>query len=146
MAKAVIQRVSSSYVKTGGAITGEIGRGLNILLGIGKEDTPAALDALADKILNLRIFEDGGGKMNLSALDIKAELLVVSQFTLYGDCRKGRRPGFDMAAGPEKARELYDYFVGKIRESGLKTETGVFGAHMEVSIVNDGPVTFILEF
>jgi len=146
MAKAVIQRVSSSSVRANGALTGEIGNGLNILLGIGKNDTPTVLDALADKIINLRIFEDAGGKMNLSALEIKAELLVVSQFTLYGDCRKGRRPGFDMAAAPEKAKELYDRFVKKLRSSSLKTETGVFGADMAVSIENDGPVTFILEF
>ena len=102
-------------------------------------------DRLATKMLQLRMFSDDAGKMNLSAADVQAELLLVSQFTLYGDCRKGRRPSFDGAAPPAAARDLYDYFVAKVKESGLNTQTGVFQAHMEVELVNDGPVTFLLE-
>jgi D-tyrosyl-tRNA(Tyr) deacylase len=116
-----------------------------VLIGIAAADTTRAADYLADKLVNLRIFEDPNGKMNLSALDLRAELLLVSQFTLYGDCRKGRRPSFDAAAPPAAARELYEYAVEKIREKGLVTRTGVFQAHMEVELINDGPVTLLLD-
>lgn len=116
-----------------------------MLIGIAATDTPSEADYLADKLVHLRIFADGAGRMNLSAIDVSASILLVSQFTLYGDCRKGRRPGFDAAAPPDKARELYEYVVAKVRAKGLVTETGVFRAHMEVELVNDGPVTFLLE-
>ena len=119
--------------------------GLLVLVGISGTDGTAEADYLADKLVNLRIFPDSEGRMNLSALDIKASLLLVSQFTLYGDCRKGRRPSFDAAAPASKARELYDYIVGKVREKGLVTESGVFQAHMEVELINDGPVTLLME-
>jgi D-tyrosyl-tRNA(Tyr) deacylase len=128
-----------------GATTGEIGMGLLVLLGVTKNDTQANADYLVDKIANLRIFSDDAGKMNRSLVDVGGSLLVVSQFTLYGDCRKGRRPGFDLAAPPEQARDLYEYFVEKAKLSGIPVETGVFQAHMEVSLINDGPVTFMLE-
>jgi D-tyrosyl-tRNA(Tyr) deacylase len=128
-----------------GAITGQIQEGLLVLLGVAKTDSAADADFLVDKTVNLRIFADAAGKMNLSLLDRGASLLVVSQFTLYGDCRKGRRPGFDAAAGAEQARDLYEYFVAQARQRGVNTETGLFQAHMEVSLTNDGPVTFLLE-
>ncbi len=126
-------------------IEGQIESGIVALIGIGARDTTKDADYLSDKLVHLRIFSDETGKMNLSARDINAALLLVSQFTLYGDCRKGRRPGFDAAAPPERARELYEYFVGKVRQTGLPVQTGVFQAHMEVELVNDGPVTFLLE-
>jgi D-tyrosyl-tRNA(Tyr) deacylase len=116
-----------------------------VLVGIAAADTPAQADYLADKLVHLRIFADSEGRMNRSAVDVGASILLVSQFTLYGDCRKGRRPGFDAAAPPARAKELYEYVVKKVREKGLVTETGVFQAHMEVELVNDGPVTFLLE-
>lgn len=128
-----------------GSVVGEIGAGLLILLGVAQPDTVADAAFLADKALNLRIFPDGGGKMNRSLLDIQGSMLVVSQFTLYGDCRKGRRPGFEAAAPAEQARALYQSFVEIARRSGLRVETGVFQAHMEVALVNDGPVTLLLE-
>jgi D-tyrosyl-tRNA(Tyr) deacylase len=124
---------------------GAIGTGLVVLIGISNTDGKAEADYLTDKLVNLRIFPDSESRMNLSALDVKAALLLVSQFTLYGDCQKGRRPNFDAAAPADKARSLYDYLVGKIREKGLITQTGVFQAHMEVELVNDGPVTLLLE-
>lgn len=124
---------------------GSIGAGMLVLLGVAATDTEKDADYLADKLTHLRIFSDDAGKMNRSALDAQAAFLVVSQFTLYGDCRKGRRPGFDAAAPPEQARELYLYFTRKIRESGLETQMGVFQAHMEVELTNDGPVTFLVE-
>jgi D-tyrosyl-tRNA(Tyr) deacylase len=124
---------------------GRIGPGIVALIGIATADTTKDADYLADKLIHLRIFSDADGKMNLSAMDTGAGLLLISQFTLYGDCRKGRRPGFDAAAPPERARELYDYFVDKVRQSGLVTQTGIFQAHMEVELVNDGPVTLLLE-
>jgi D-tyrosyl-tRNA(Tyr) deacylase len=116
-----------------------------VLIGISASDTRKEADYLADKLVNLRIFADEAGKMNLSALDSRLELLLVSQFTLYGDCRKGRRPSFDAAAPPAAARELYDYVVEKVKEKGLVVRTGVFQAHMEVELINDGPVTLLLE-
>ena len=129
-----------------GQTIGKIGRGLNLLVGIAETDTEAELDWMARKCLELRVFPDGeNGRFDLSVQEIKGELLVVSQFTLYGDCRKGRRPSFDQAAVPEKAERLYDQFVEKLRQSGLKVETGKFGAMMQVAIENEGPITLILE-
>lgn len=124
---------------------GEIGHGLLVLLGVRKNDTEAAADYLADKITGLRIFEDEAGKMNLSVLDQRAEVLVVSQFTLYGDVRRGKRPSFDGAAPPDTARHLYEYFATRIRAGGLRCETGEFQAMMQVELVNDGPVTIIVD-
>jgi len=128
-----------------GETSGQIGTGLLVLLGVAREDGEADALYLLDKILHLRIFPDEAGRMNRSLLDIGGALLVVSQFTLYGDCRKGRRPGFDQAAPPEIARGLYEYFVSAGRGRGVAVETGVFQAHMEVGLTNDGPVTFVLE-
>jgi D-tyrosyl-tRNA(Tyr) deacylase len=143
--RAVVQRVSRCKVTVEGRIVGEIGPGLLVLLGIGKTDTEAAADYLAGKITGLRIFEDSAGKMNLSVLDQRGEVLVVSQFTLYGDVRRGKRPSFDAAARPEEARKLYEYFVQKVRATGLRCQTGEFQAMMQVELVNDGPVTIIVE-
>src|SRR5580692_1762733 len=143
--RAVIQRVTEARVTVDQSITGEIGAGLLVLLGVSKEDTVADAEFVASKILNLRIFEDDQGKMNRSLLDTRGELLVVSQFTLYGDCRKGRRPSFDAAAPAEQARALYETFVEIARRSGLRVETGVFQAHLAVSLVHDGPVTLMIE-
>lgn len=128
-----------------GKLEAEIGAGLLVFVGIAATDLPANANYLADKLIHLRIFPDADGRMNRSALDVNASILLVSQFTLYGDCRKGRRPGFDAAAPPERARELYEYVVRKVSEKGLVTRTGVFQAHMEVELVNDGPVTFLIE-
>ena len=141
----LLQRAARASVTVDGQVVGQINRGILALVGFGAGDTTAEADRLAAKMLQLRIFSDDAGKMNLNAIDIQAELLLVSQFTLYGDCRKGRRPSFDGAAPPAAARELYDYFVAKVKESGLTTQTGIFQAHMEVELVNDGPVTFLLE-
>jgi D-tyrosyl-tRNA(Tyr) deacylase len=143
--KAVIQRVSSAKVEVGGETVGVIGRGILVLLGVEKGDGERDAGWLAEKIVNLRIFEDQAGKMNLSVQEIVGELLVVSQFTLAGNCAKGRRPSFDSAATPAEANRLYEYFVERLRVMGLKVATGVFQAMMQVSLVNDGPVTFILE-
>ncbi len=143
--RAVIQRVSRAQVRVEGAISGEIGSGLLILLGVGQGDTPREADSLLDKIVNLRIFEDREGKMNLSLLDMGGELMIISQFTLYADCRKGRRPSFTDAAPPGEAQKLYDYFVDAARARGLKVATGIFQAHMEVELVNFGPVTILLD-
>jgi D-tyrosyl-tRNA(Tyr) deacylase len=143
--RALLQRVTQASVVVEGSVVGEIGAGLLILLGVAKSDKLSDAAFLVDKILNLRIFQDAEGKMNLSLLDTGGSLLVVSQFTLYGDCRKGRRPGFDAAAPAEQARALYESFVEIARRSGLRVETGVFQAHMEVALVNDGPVTLMLE-
>ena len=143
--KAVIQRVTSASVTVEGRIVGEIGRGILILLGVEKGDAEARADWLAEKIINLRIFEDEAGKMNLSLRDISGSLLVVSQFTLAGNCDKGRRPSFDSAAAPEEGRRLYEYFVEALKRLGAPVATGIFQADMQVSLVNDGPVTFILE-
>jgi len=143
--RALLQRVTWASVVVEGAVVGEIGAGLLILLGVAKPDTIADAEFLVEKILNLRVFQDAEGKMNRSLLDTGGRLLVVSQFTLYGDCRKGRRPSLDAAAPAEQARALYESFVEIARRSGLRVETGVFQAHMEVALVNDGPVTFMLE-
>ncbi|HEY6969034.1 MAG TPA: D-aminoacyl-tRNA deacylase [Candidatus Angelobacter sp.] len=143
--RAIVQRVSRCKVTVEGRPVGEIARGLLVLLGVGKSDTEAAADYLAEKITGLRIFEDDAGKMNLSVLDIGGEVLVVSQFTLYGDVRRGKRPSFDAAARPEEARRIYEYFVQKIRAAGLRCATGEFQAMMDVELVNDGPVTIILD-
>jgi D-tyrosyl-tRNA(Tyr) deacylase len=126
-------------------VTGEIGAGLLVLLGVAKNDSGADAEFLVEKIVNLRIFADEDQKMNRSLLDTGGALLVVSQFTLYGDCRKGRRPGFDLAAPAEQARSLYEHFVAKARETGIRVETGVFQASMAVSLTNDGPVTLVIE-
>ena len=143
--RAVVQRVSSSKVSVNGNVIGEIGRGFNVLVGISKDDTLEDLKYIKDKIINLRVFEDENEKMNLSLLDIKGEILVISQFTLYGDCRKGRRPNFMEALGGEEAEKLYEEFLKLLRESDLKIECGEFGADMKVQINNDGPVTILLE-
>jgi D-aminoacyl-tRNA deacylase len=143
--RALLQRVSHAQVTVDGSVVGEIGPGLLILLGVAKSDTADSAEFLVDKIINLRIFPDAAGKMNLSLLDTEGALLVVSQFTLYGDCRKGRRPSFDAAAPAEQARALYESFVALARRSGARVETGVFQAHMEVALVNDGPATLMLE-
>ena len=143
--RAVVQRVSSSKVTVDGEVTGEINKGLLVLLGVTHEDTSKDVDYIIDKVLNLRIFEDENEKMNLSLKDVGGELLVVSQFTLYGDCRKGRRPSFSSAARPEVATKLYEEFIEKARKEGIVTNTGQFGAHMMVDLTNDGPVTILLE-
>ena len=143
--RAVVQRVSSSKVTVDGNVTGEIKKGLLVLLGVTHEDTSKDVDYIIDKVLNLRIFEDENEKMNLSLKDVEGELLVVSQFTLYGDCRKGRRPSFSTAARPELATKLYEEFIEKSRKEGIVTQTGQFGAHMMVDLTNDGPVTILLE-
>jgi D-tyrosyl-tRNA(Tyr) deacylase len=143
--RAVVQRVSCCRVTVEGKVTGEIGAGLLVLLGVSKTDSEGAADYLVEKIIGLRIFEDAEGKMNLSVQDSGGSLLVVSQFTLYGDVRRGRRPSFDDAARPEEAKRLYEYFVGKVRAAGLRCETGQFQAMMEVELVNSGPVTVLLD-
>jgi D-tyrosyl-tRNA(Tyr) deacylase len=141
----LIQRVTRAEVRVDDQIAGRIGYGAVVLIGVAPPDTHKDADYLAEKLIHLRFFSDQNGKMNLSAKDIGAELLLISQFTLYGDCRKGRRPGFDAAAPPEQARGLYEYFVDKVRQSGLVVQTGVFQAHMQVELTNDGPVTLLLD-
>lgn len=143
--KAVIQRVTSASVTVEGSIVGQIGGGIMILLGVEKGDTEAGADWLAEKITALRMFSDDDGKMNLSVKDVGGSLLVVSQFTLAGNCAKGKRPSFDTAAPADEGKRLYEYFVAAAMRSGVPVETGIFQADMQVSIVNDGPVTFILE-
>ena len=143
--KAVIQRVTSATVTVEGETVGQIGPGIMVLLGVEKGDAEAQADLLVEKIINLRIFSDDAGKMNLSLTDISGGLLVVSQFTLAGNCTKGRRPSFDTAAPPDEGKRLYDYFVAAAGRTGLPVETGIFQADMQVALVNDGPVTFILE-
>lgn len=143
--RAIVQRVLSSSVTVDKEVVGKINRGFNVLLGIQKEDTEEDINYLVRKIVNLRVFNDENDKMNLSLNDVKGELLIVSQFTLYGDCRKGNRPNFMSALGGDEAKILYECFVEECRKSGLKVETGVFAADMNVSIENDGPVTLLLE-
>jgi len=143
--KAVVQRVSQANVKVDGSTIGEIDQGLLILLGITDGDSEADIEAIVNKLIHLRIFEDEAGKMNLSLVDIAGEILSVSQFTLYGDVRKGRRPSFSKAAAPKEAEELYDAFNEYLRAQEIVVETGSFGAMMDVSLTNDGPVTFVIE-
>lgn len=143
--RVVIQRVSRAQVRVEGKTVGEIGPGLLVFLGIGQDDQKSYADAFLEKILNLRIFEDEEGKMNRSLIDLGAALMVVSQFTLYADCRKGRRPSFTEAGDPAQAKALYDYFVDRAASKGVKVAAGVFQAHMDVELVNAGPVTILLE-
>ena len=143
--RAVVQRVSRAKVTVDAETTGEIGLGLLVLLGVGRGDEESGADYLAEKIIGLRIFEDDGGKMNRSVVDVGGAVLVVSQFTLYGDVRKGKRPSFDAAAAPARARELYEYFVDRIRTSGVRCETGQFQEMMSVELVNEGPVTILAD-
>jgi D-tyrosyl-tRNA(Tyr) deacylase len=143
--RAVLQRVGEARVRVGGEIVGEIGRGLLVLLGVGQGDGEADVRFLAEKTAGLRIFEEAQGKMNLSVEDVAGAVLVVSQFTLYGDCRQGRRPGFSAAASPARADALYQQFVQGLRQRGLPVATGVFQAEMAVELVNDGPVTLLLD-
>lgn len=143
--RAVVQRVSSARVEVDGEVTGAIERGILVLLGVARDDGEKEAAWIADKIAGLRIFEDDAGKMNLSVEDVGGSALVVSQFTLLGDCHKGRRPSFTSAAPPDRADALYQVVVARLREHGLPVETGVFQAHMAVHLVNDGPVTLILD-
>ena len=143
--RAVVQRVSRANVRVGGEITGEIDSGVLVLLGVSVNDKESDADYLVDKIVNLRIFEDAGGKMNDSLVDTGGGMLVVSQFTLYGDTRRGRRPSYIEAARPEEANRLYEYFVSQARKQISRVETGIFQAMMDVELVNDGPVTIILD-
>jgi D-aminoacyl-tRNA deacylase len=143
--RVVVQRVSRAQVSVGDEITGQIGLGLMVLLGVGQDDSEADAIYLAEKIAGLRVFEDSAGKMNLGLAEVGGAVLAVSQFTLYGDVRRGKRPSFDAAAGAEKARELYEFFVEQIRGLGLHCETGRFQATMKVELVNEGPVTILLD-
>ena len=143
--RAVVQKVTSSSVSVDGVIIGKINNGFNVLVGFSKEDTIEDLKYIKDKILNLRVFEDENDKMNLSLTDVKGELLVISQFTLYGDARKGRRPNFMAALGGDEAEKFYLEFVEMLKKEGFKVETGKFVAHMKVEIQNDGPVTILLD-
>ena len=143
--RAVIQRVSSASVTVGGEVVGRIGKGLLVLLGVGETDTQDDVVSLAQKVVGLRVFEDSDGKMNLSLQDVAGAMLVVSQFTLLGDSRKGRRPSFVAAARPEMANRLYEGFVAEVRGQGVPVETGRFQQHMDVALVNDGPVTLLLD-
>jgi D-aminoacyl-tRNA deacylase len=143
--RVVVQRSKNAKVTVNGEITGQISKGLVLLVGVTHDDKEEDAVFLADKIANLRIFEDDAGKMNLSLLDVGGEILSVSQFTLYGDCRKGRRPNFMEAARPEQANQLYERFNSLLREKDIKVETGIFGAMMDVELINDGPVTLIVE-
>ena len=141
----VIQRVSEAGVDIDGKTAGSIGKGFLVLIGVGKEDNEQIADRMVQKLLGLRIFADENGKTNLSLKDVDGELLLISQFTLYADCRKGNRPSFVYAGAPDEAERLYEYIISKCRESVSKVETGVFGADMKVSLVNDGPFTIVLD-
>jgi D-tyrosyl-tRNA(Tyr) deacylase len=143
--RAVVQRVSRASVKVGSETVGQIEKGLLVLLGVAQDDTEGDADYLADKVVGMRIFEDADEKMNLAVTEVGGAILAVSQFTLYGDMRRGKRPSFDAAARPEQARRLYEYFVEKIRAAGVRCETGKFQAMMEVELVNDGPVTIMID-
>jgi D-tyrosyl-tRNA(Tyr) deacylase len=143
--RAVIQRVSKASVAVDSDTVGEIGPGIVVLLGVSVDDTESNAEKMIEKVLNLRVFNDEEGKMNLSCLDVGGDALVISQFTLYGDCRKGRRPSYVRAAGPDKARYLYEYFVSKMTGYPLRVRTGVFGAMMTVELANEGPVTLVVE-
>lgn len=143
--RVVVQRSKEASVTVEGKITGQISKGLVLLVGVTHDDTSADVEFVAEKVVNLRIFEDENQKMNHSLLDVEGQILSVSQFTLYGDCRKGRRPNFMDAARPERALEIYELFNAALRNKGIKVETGVFGAMMDVSLTNDGPVTLIIE-
>lgn len=143
--RAVVQRVSSARVIVEGRVTGEIAAGLAVLLAVGREDTASTAKFMAEKIANLRIFNDADGKMNLSLLDTRGALLAISQFTLYGDARGGRRPSFIQAAPPELGKTLYEEFIRAVSELGMRVQQGVFQAHMSVELVNDGPVTILLD-
>lgn len=143
--RAVLQRVKRAEVRVSEEVVGRIGPGLVVLLGVGKDDTETAGEVLAEKIANLRVFDDDQGKMNRSLLETGGQALCVSQFTLCGDCRKGRRPSYDQAAAPERALLLYESFVASLRQRGIPTETGRFRAMMDVELVNDGPVTLLLD-
>jgi D-tyrosyl-tRNA(Tyr) deacylase len=143
--RAVVQRVSRASVTVDGTITGSIKRGLLVFLGIGKKDTEKDVAFISEKIVNLRIFEDSINKMNLSIKDIGGSVLLISQFTLYGECRKGRRPDFTAAGPPEMAQQIYEETIAAVKEKGVPVETGVFAAHMDIDSVNDGPVTLILD-
>ena len=143
--RAVVQRVRRAEVRVAGEAVSRIGPGVVVLLGVGKNDTEAAGETLAEKIANLRVFDDGQGRMNRSLLETGGQALCVSQFTLYGDCRKGRRPSYDQAAEPDRARLFYESFVDSLRRRGVPTETGRFRATMDVELVNDGPVTLLLD-
>ena len=143
--RAVVQRVIEAKVSVAGEVVGEIGQGLLVLLGVARDDSGDDADYLAEKTANLRVFDDEMGKMNRSLLDVGGAMLIVSQFTLYGDVRRGRRPSYAEAAEPEKANALYNYFVDRIRQQGIRVETGVFQAAMQVSLTNDGPVTILVD-
>lgn len=141
----VIQRAEKAKVSVDGEVVGQIGKGFMVLVGVGPEDTKQNADFLVNKMCNLRVFEDEQGKMNLSIKDVGGQILAISQFTLYADCKKGNRPSFTGAAKPEQANELYEYFMEEIKKQGIKVEHGIFGAHMKVDFINDGPVTILLE-
>ncbi len=141
----VIQRVENASVEVDGKTVGSIGKGMLVLFGVHQEDVPSQTLWLASKLVNLRIFADAQDKMNLSLLDVQGEVLIVSQFTLYGNCAEGRRPEFTASAPPDKAKALYEKFIEEVRAEKVKVETGIFGARMRVSLVNDGPVTFLLD-
>jgi D-tyrosyl-tRNA(Tyr) deacylase len=143
--RCVVQRVSRASVKVNGEFTGQIGPGLLVLLGVAQEDSEADAEYLAEKVAGLRVFEDADGKMNRSVSDLSGAVLAISQFTLFGDVRRGKRPSFDAAARPEQAKELYEYFVEKVRALGIRCETGRFQESMEVELVNHGPVTILLD-
>ena len=143
--RAIVQRVSEASVSVDGAEVGRIGRGFMVLLGVGADDTEADAQYIADKVGKLRVFEDNEGKMNLPLLDVGGSVLAISQFTLYGDARKGNRPGFSDAAPPEKGEQLYQFFIAALEKRGIAVEKGEFGANMKVHLINDGPVSILLD-